>query len=69
MNPPTTRTVLRAVVREARSELKLINPDIRRVCLMLTDGLEALTERAERIPEPVEVHTAEPVETRTRRKK
>ena len=77
MQEPTAKTVLRAVVRGARSELKLINPDIRRVCLMLTDGLEALTERAERQPdpievkraEPVEVHTAEPVETRTRRKK
>ncbi len=36
------KTVLTAVVSEARAELRLINPDYRRVGLMLVDGLEAL---------------------------
>lgn len=69
MTEPTAKTVLRAVVKEVRSELRLINPDFRRVGLMLADGLEALTERAERVPEPVEVRVSEPVEVRTRKKK
>ena len=63
-NPPTTRTVLRAVVKEVRNELRLTNPDLRRVGLMLADGLDALTERAERQPDPIDVKTAEPVEVR-----
>lgn len=69
MSEPSTKTVLRAVVKEVRSELRLINPDFRRVGLMLADGLEALTERAERIPEPVEVRVSEPSEIRTRKRK
>ena len=36
----------------------------------LADGLEALTDRAERVPEPVEVRVSETAgETRTRKKK
>ena len=69
MNQPSTKTVLRAVVKEVRTELKLTNPDYRRVGLMLADGLDALLERAERVPEPVEVRVSEPGEVRTRKKK
>jgi hypothetical protein len=69
MSPVAPKTVLKAVVKEVRTELGLINPDYRRVGLMLADGLEALAERAERIPEPIEVRTAEPIETRVRKKK
>jgi hypothetical protein len=69
MNEPTTKTVLKAVVKEVRAELRLINPDLRRVGLMLADGLDALTERAERVPEPVEVRVSEPVDVRTRGKR
>ena len=68
MNESSTKTVLTAVVKEVRTELRLINPDLRRVGLMLADGLEALTERAERVPEPVEVRVSEPSEIRTRTK-
>ena len=63
---PSPRTVLTAVVKEARAELRLNNPDFRCVGLMFADGLEALAERAERIPEPVEVRVSEPNEIRTR---
>ena len=42
MKAPTTKTILRAVVTEARKELSLNNPDFRCVCYMLVDGLEAL---------------------------
>jgi hypothetical protein len=69
MSEPSSKTVLKAVVKEVRTELRLINPDLRRVGLMLADGLEALLERAERIPEPVEVRVSEPVEVRARGKK
>ena len=67
MSEPTPKTVLKAVVKEVRSELRLINPDLRRVGLMLADGLEALVERAERVPEPVEVRVSEPPELHTRK--
>ena len=66
---PSTKTVLTAVVKEVRTELRLINPDYRRVGLMLADGLEALTERAERVPEPVEVRVSQASEIRTRKAK
>ena len=69
MTQPTPKTVLKAVVKELRTELRLINPDYRRVGLMIADGLDALTERVERVPEPVEVRTADPVDTRVRKKK
>ena len=66
MSEPSTKTVLTAVVKEVRAELNLINPDYRSVCRMIADGLEALTERAERVPEPVEVRVSEQPEVRTR---
>lgn len=66
MQEPTSKMVLKAVVKEVRTELRLINPDYRRVGLMLADGLEALVERAERVPEPVEVRISDAGDVRTR---
>lgn len=69
------KIVITAVVKDLRSELSLINPDYRRVGRMIADGLEALlnlrppTSDPERIPEPVEVRTAEPPAVRARKKK
>ena len=69
MGKPTPRTVLKAVVSDLRTELNLINPDYRRVGRMVADGLEALLDRAEAMPELVEVRTPDPVELRTRNPK
>jgi hypothetical protein len=66
MSEPTAKTVLRAVVRECRNELRLTNPDLRRVGLMLADGLEALAQPAERTPEPIDIRAPDALETRSR---
>ena len=69
MSDPTPKTVLKAVVHEMRAELRLNSPDYRRVGLMIADGLEALAERAEKAPDPIEVRVSESPEVRTRAKR
>ena len=80
---PEPQTVLMAVVKELRTELKLINPDYRRCGRMVADGLEAVLdweqeagireqgatsrEQGERIPAAVEVRQPGPVEVRARK--
>ena len=69
---PATKTVLDAVVTESRKELRLNNPNYRRVGLMLVDALDALkaladaereeqaagvTDQADRVPAAAEVRT------------
>ena len=61
-------TILAAAISDVRTEVRLINPDFRRVSLMLCDAILAALDMRAGDCQADDIHTPAPADLRTRSK-